>query len=158
MTRTVFIIIILLSSSIFANAQTELWQKQLLQKVNTLRQKGCKCGRKTFPPAPKLTWESRLEQSATSHAVDMYKNKYFEHNSLNGDSYADRIDATGYNWKFSGENIAEGQKDVNEVFKDWFTSRTHCENMMNKDFRNMGAAQVKTYWVQDFGTLLPNKK
>lgn len=156
--KHLLITIVFLLGSFFAKAQTELWQKQLLQKVNDLRQKGCKCGRKTYPAAPKLTWDAQLESSAASHAVDMFKNKYFEHNSLNGKNYSDRIEAAGYHWKSSGENIANGQVNVTDVFNDWKKSTSHCENMMNKDFQNMGAAQVKDYWVQDFGAKFPVKK
>jgi uncharacterized protein YkwD len=155
MIRTLIVTIALLASSIAAQAQTELWQKQILQKVNEIRQKGCKCGRKTYPAVPKLSWNSNLEQSANNHAVDMYKNNYFDHNSLNGASYSERIEAAGYNWKFSGENIAEGQENANEAFSDWLKSTTHCQNMMNKSFKNMGVARCKNYWVQDFGTLFP---
>ena len=158
MIRTFIITIILLVGNISANAQTELWQKQLLQKVNEIRQKGCKCGRKNYPPVPKLTWNNKLEQSANNHAVDMYKNNYFQHNSRNGTNYSQRIEAAGYNWKFSGENIAEGQENANDVFMDWLKSTSHCQNMMNKDFRNIGMANCKTYWVQDFGTLFPIAK
>jgi uncharacterized protein YkwD len=154
MTRT-FMIISTLFISISASAQTELWQKQLLQKVNETRQKGCKCGKKTYPAVPKLTWNNSLEQSANNHAVDMYKNSYFDHSSLNGASYSERIEAAGYNWKFSGENIAEGQENAKDVFLDWLTSPSHCKNMMEKNFKNMGAARCKNYWVQDFGTLFP---
>lgn len=158
MIRTFIITVIVLVGNISANAQTELWQKQLLQKVNEIRQKGCKCGRKNYPAVAKLTWNNKLEQSANNHAVDMYKNNYFQHNSRNGTNYSQRIEAAGYNWKFSGENIAEGQENANDVFLDWFKSTSHCQNMMNKDFKNIGIANCKTYWVQDFGTLFPSVK
>lgn len=133
------------------NAQNA-WQTELLNKVNELRKKGCKCGSKYYPPAVPLVWNAQLELAASNHAIDMTTKNYFSHKSKNGDSFAERIEAVGYNWVRSGENIAYGQASVNEVFLDWKKSPTHCKNMMNKEFREMGLARNGIYWVQDFGT------
>ncbi len=138
-------------------AQNELWQEKILLDVNALRAKGCKCGSKTYPPAPPLTWNNRLELAANHHAADMYKNKYFNHIDLTGKSGAERIDAVGYNWAVYGENIAQGQTSGKEAFIAWRKSPTHCENLMKKDFREMGVSVVGDYWVQEFGTLLKKK-
>lgn len=137
------------------SAQNE-WQQDLLNQVNTLRQKGCKCGSKNYAATTALTWDSKLELAANNHAVDMKTKRYFSHTSRNGKDFAHRIEAAGYRWGRSGENIAEGQPDVNTVFKDWKKSPTHCKNMMSPEFRNMGAARSGDYWVQDFGTLMEN--
>jgi uncharacterized protein YkwD len=125
--------------------------------VNVLRAKGCKCGSVTYPPAPPLTWNNRLELAANHHAADMFKNKYFNHVGLDGRQGAERIDAVGYNWMVYGENIAQGQTSGREAFIAWRKSPTHCENLMKKEFREMGVSVVGDYWVQEFGTLMKKK-
>ena len=59
-----------------------------------------------------------------------------------------------------GENIASGQRTVEEAMASWLDSPGHCANIMNPDFREMGAAyainpqnQNRTaYWTQEFGS------
>jgi uncharacterized protein YkwD len=132
-------------------AQSQKWQKELLDEVNNLRKTGCKCGKKYYPPAPALTWNKLLEQSANNHAADMNNNDYFSHTSQNGQSYAKRIEAAGYVWRACAENIAIGQRNGKEAFAGWRKSPSHCANMMNKSVKEMGAANEGNLWVQDFG-------
>jgi len=68
--------------------------------------------------------------------------------------------AAGYAWSALGENIAAGQSTVEIVVDGWMKSDGHCANLMNANFREIGAACVagnanttyRTYWTQDFGT------
>ena len=125
--------------------------QQLLKLVNQLRKKGCRCGRKRMKSAPTLKMNSLLNQAAQTHAKDMNSKKFFEHRGSNGSSISDRISKTGYDWQAVGENIFWGQVDIQAVFQGWKDSPSHCKNMMNKNFREMGFAKVGDYWVQDFG-------
>ncbi|MDQ3277043.1 MAG: CAP domain-containing protein, partial [Bacteroidota bacterium] len=43
----------------------------LLQMVNDVRKKGCKCGDTYYPAAPILAWNSQLEKAALVHSNDM---------------------------------------------------------------------------------------
>ena len=52
---------------------------ELLTKLNELREKGCTCGIDIIPPAPKVTWNTALEQTAALHAKDMLERNYFSH-------------------------------------------------------------------------------
>ncbi len=151
-TRILFFILCLIP--LFLPAQNEAWKKELLQKVNELRRKGCQCGSQKMPSVGPLQWNTQLELAAEHHATDMFQKHYFDHYDPNGNSYVNRIDAVGYNWKYCGENIAQGQKSVKEVFADWLKSPSHCVNMMGKNFREMGASQVSDYWVQELGKKL----
>jgi uncharacterized protein YkwD len=153
-------IFIFMSFSLFASAQNT-WQVDLLAQVNATRTKGCRCGNKNYAAAPALTWNNILELAANNHAIEMDKKRYFSHTSRNGDGFAERIEAAGYNWERCGENIANGQLTVKEVVLDWFKSASHCKNIMNPEYKEMGVARSSNYWVQDFGTLmkpLPKKK
>ncbi|CAF1546581.1 unnamed protein product, partial [Didymodactylos carnosus] len=92
-----------------------------------------------------------------SAVQDMAKRNYFSHTSKDGRSMEDRIVSAGYKFKgfksFAiGENIAQGQQSIAEVMDGWFKSEGHCKNLMNPDFKEIGVAEYKSYWVQDFGS------
>lgn len=127
-------------------------KKLLLQLVNEVRQKGCKCGTTYYPAAPAIAWNNQLEQAALLHSNDMYANGYFSHASKDGSKAGDRIDGIGYRWKTYGENIAFGYRSEKEVVKGWILSPGHCKNIMSKSFREMGVARVGDYWTQVFAT------
>ena len=132
------------------------FQNEFLNRVNKVRQSGCKCGSTYMPPVKALVWNNYLETSALGHAGDMFRRKYFAHKSLTGKTVKNRIEDAGYILSGTrtyaiGENIAAGQKSIEEVMKSWIKSEGHCKNIMNKDFREIGIAEMNLYWVQDFG-------
>lgn len=124
----------------------------LLLLVNNARKKGCDCGNTYYAPAPALTWNDQLEKAAYTHSRDMFQNKYFSHTGSDGTSSGDRISNAGYDWKWYGENIAEGYPTEKDVVAGWLSSPGHCANIMNKNYREMGIAKVGDYWTQDFGS------
>ena len=130
----------------------------LLARVNQARAAGANCGSDgVFGPAGPVAWNDRLTQAATGHSQDMQANNYFSHNSLDGRTPAQRIDATGYVWSTIGENIAAGQPSVDSVVAAWMASAGHCKNIMTPDFAEMGVACVNggasntyaTYWTME---------
>jgi uncharacterized protein YkwD len=58
-----------------------------------------------------------------------------------------------------GENIALGQLTVDEVMDSWMKSPEHRENILDRDYRDLGVglalgesrAGFRTLWVQTFG-------
>lgn len=124
----------------------------LLQLVNNARKKGCHCGNIYYAPAPALIWNNQLEKAAYDHSRDMFQNKYFSHTGSDGTSSGDRISNAGYNWRWYGENIAEGYPTEKDVVAGWLSSPGHCANIMNKNYKEMGVAKVGDYWTQDFGS------
>ncbi len=124
----------------------------LLQLINDVRKKGCKCGDTWYPAAPALTWNSQLEQAALVHSNDMYANNYFSHAAKDGSKAGNRIDDAGYRWKTYGENIAFGYRSEREVVRGWIRSPGHCKNIMVKGFKEMGVARVGDFWTQVFAT------
>jgi uncharacterized protein YkwD len=139
---------------------SESFKQEVLSRINTLRTKGCNCGNKYMPPVEPLVWNDNLEISAYNHAADMYNHHYFSHYSLDGRRLRDRnIQAgyafAGYQGFRIGENIAQGQRSIREVMRDWANSPDHCKNIMDPSFRDVGLALVNSYWVQDFGVRTP---
>lgn len=53
-----------------------------------------------------LNADSRLQDAASAHSLDMAVNNYFSHTGSDNSTPSERIQAAGYNWNFSGENIA----------------------------------------------------
>jgi len=130
----------------------DTFKNEMLKLVNQLRKDGCRCGRKKMRPVPPVSWNNKLEQAALNHAKDMNANRFFEHEGSNGSSISQRIAKTGYDWRAVSENIYKGNDRARGVFQTWKDSPTHCKNMMDKSYKEMGVARKGLYWVQDFGT------
>jgi uncharacterized protein YkwD len=130
---------------------------EALRLVNARRAAGADCGAGgTFPPAPPVQWNDRLAAAAAGHALDMAEHDYFEHVGLDGRTVGQRVSAEGYNWHTVGENIAAGQRAIAQVVDGWIDSDSHCVNMMDPEFREIGMACAADagstygrYWVLD---------
>ena len=125
----------------------------LLQLVNSYRASGCNCGSEGyFPLTNPLTWNNIIELTAQDHSSDMFKKKFLDHKGSNGSTPGTRLNKRGYNWSTCGENIARGYSTEQAVIEDWIKSPTHCRNIMNPNFKEMGVSKVDKYWTQVFGT------
>lgn len=134
------------------NSPAEIINKnELLNLVNELRSKGCNCGSIAMPPVKKLNWDYQLERAALLHSIDMNTNSYFDHVSIDGSTYADRINGTSYQGSPGGENIAYGYPDEQSVFNGWRNSSGHCLNMMNAGFTDIAVGRSGNYWTMVFG-------
>jgi len=130
----------------------------VLTLVNEARGRPRVCGDRSFAPAPPLAWNDQLAQAALVHSRDMAQRNYFDHVEPGGASVAERATKTGYRWRAVGENIAAGQGSAKQVVAGWLASPGHCENIMSREFAEMGAAYainphsaMEIYWTQAFG-------
>jgi uncharacterized protein YkwD len=123
----------------------------MVDNVNLLRSKGCRCGTDSMPPVPALSWNAQLATAAAAHAKDMYANNYFSHISPQGSSPIQRAQQAGYTGSYVGENIAKGYTTIGDVMLGWQQSEAHCRAMMDTLYKEMGAGRYDTYWVQEFG-------
>jgi uncharacterized protein YkwD len=131
----------------------------MLDKVNAVRRSGFDCGSQgRFGAAGPLSWNSSLARAAEAHASDMAQRAFFSHTGSDGSSPAERVSRTGYPWQLVGENLAYatlGHFDAVRVVEAWLTSPTHCANLLNPEFTQLGAAMVRgelEYWAQVFAT------
>jgi uncharacterized protein YkwD len=159
---TLFTFIVFLSCTA-AYQESNPFKEKFLKQINELRQSGCKCGSTYMPPVAPVIWNNQLELAAFAHASDMAKNNYFSHESKDGRQLRDRVFKVGYNYSgyqsFAiGENIAWGQRSIDEVMKGWIKSENHCKNLMSSNFKEVGIAERNSYWVQDFGGRKPFTK
>ena len=109
-----------------------------------------------------LKLSEKLSQAALVHAKDMAEHHKLDHTGSDKSTVAERVKRQGYPYVMVGENIADGQKDVDEVMATWMESPGHRENIL-AEFTEMGAARVKddegvNYWCVDLGTPIPQLK
>lgn len=149
-------------------------QDEILDAINKARSvaRDCNDGKGLVSAAPALTWNDELYASAYEHSYDLAQSDTFSHygsgtvsdvtgsNNNKASYFNERIRANGYvNYKTIGENIAGGQSSIEEAVKAWIASPTHCTNLMNAEFKEIGVAVVtnnnseyKIYWTQNFGS------
>ncbi|NAS96340.1 hypothetical protein CU664_10000 [Pseudomonas syringae pv. actinidifoliorum] len=130
----------------------------LLAQVNAARAKPRMCGKRPFPSARPLAWNTTLEMAAQGHSQSMASENYFNHRGFDNDSPADRARAAGYGGRQIGENIAAGQSSASKAMASWLASPGHCANLMNPMFTEMGTAYATgsntdygIYWTMLFG-------
>ncbi|OBS36428.1 CAP domain-containing protein [Pseudomonas syringae] len=132
--------------------------RALLSQVNAARAKPRMCGKRPFPSARPLSWNTTLETAAQEHSQSMASENYFTHRGFDNDSPADRARAAGYGGRQIGENIAAGQSTASKAMASWLASPGHCANLMNPMFTEVGAAYATAtnadygvYWTMLFG-------
>lgn len=137
------------------------WQaegQKLLEQVNRARSQSRLCGSETFAAAPVLVWNATLGEVALSHSRAMANGNFFSHKDRDGRTPGDRAELAGYAGMQIAENIAAGQGDVQRVVAGWLASAGHCANLMNPQWRDLGAAyavdprsDAGIYWTALFG-------
>jgi uncharacterized protein YkwD len=99
-----------------------------------------------------------LDKVAQAHADDMFARRYYAHDTPEGKTVMDRIQAKGYRARFSGENIARGQYSIDEVMDAWLQSEKHREHLLSPTYPDVGFGLAfgkspegyTILWVQDF--------
>lgn len=122
--------------------------RAVLSLLNKARANGAECGDK----ARLLSWNTKLAESAIKHATDMADGGFLAHTGSDGSSAQDRLERVDYNWIAYGENISHGQDSPQEAVSEWLDSQAHCKNIMNPDFKEIGAAKVGEFWIVIFGS------
>lgn len=101
-----------------------------------------------------------LNMSAKKKLDDMFKNEYFEHDSLIGVGVGDLGKEAGYEYILIGENLAMGNfKNDKAILEAWMNSPGHRANILNDKYSDIGVAvgqgifKGQNVWlaVQHFG-------
>lgn len=131
--------------------------RALLERVNEARSQPRQCGDRDFDATEPLAWSCKLEDAARAHSEDMADREFFSHTGPGGVQPGQRVRGISYSWLAVGENIAAGQKSVDQVVDRWLESPGHCANIMNNEFTETGAARVEApgskyspFWTQVF--------
>jgi len=122
-----------------------------LESVNSVRAEGCNCRPPFFHSTTPLRWNDTLAMAAKAHSMDMDAKKFFRHRGSDGSNHVTRAIRQGYNSKNVGENIYHGGRNDQRAFEAWMESPSHCANIMNPQFTEIGVAREGDYWTMVLG-------
>jgi uncharacterized protein YkwD len=88
-----------------------------------------------------LVWDERLVPVARSHSEEMFKLKYFSHESPVSGSPFDRLKAAGITYSRAGENLAYAQS-VSVAHRALMDSPGHRENILRPEFTRIGIGVI----------------
>jgi hypothetical protein len=136
------------SSTAFAQVCPTAWERQVVALYNQER---------ADADLPPLIMDVRLFQSARGHSEDMATNDYFDHVSLDGTTFDERIVAAGYPSPRS-ENIAAGYSSPTSVVAAWMASSGHRANILDSTAKHVGIGYAfdadstyGRYWTANMG-------
>src|SRR4030065_255642 len=112
---------------------TDINMPALYQLVNEQRQNN------NLPP---LTYNEKLAQAAYGKAQDMFTKNYWAHYAPDGATPWNFILASGYQYEYAGENLAKNFLFSQNVLDAWMASPSHRENILRKDYNEVGFAIV----------------
>ena len=116
---------------------------------------------------PTLTASPLLTRAAQMKADDMAAKSYYAHVSPDGTIPPAWLSRVGYKYQIMGENLVIDRDNASEVVSAWMGSEAHRENILNRQFTEIGVGvangtyqgQETTYVVQMFakpyGTAAP---
>lgn len=125
------------------------WAEQVVSLVNAER---------TSQGLAPLSQVSELMQSAALHSQDMATHDFMSHTGSDGSDPGDRMRRAGYDWYTYGENVAAGYGSPASVVAGWMGSSGHRANILDSDFRDVGAGYAYSststyghYWTLNLG-------
>jgi len=135
--------------------------QSMLSVINDVRSEARTCRDDLLPSQPAVRWRESLATIAQLHSMDMARQGYFSHNSLDGTTMGERV-FPYWTGNYVGENIAasSGQLSDAAVVQAWLDSPPHCELLMDPDMTHAGVGVgVNTengytyhyFWTLDFG-------
>lgn len=135
---------------------TSIYQQELIRLTNQEREK---------QGLPALTENSTLNQASQLKAADMFLKDYWAHVAPDGVTPWYWFEESGYIYVMAGENLAKDFNTSAGVVRGWLNSPTHRDNLLNKNFTEIGMAVVNgklqgeetTLVVQLFGTPIPTQ-
>ena len=88
-----------------------------------------------------LAWDDRLVPVARAHSEEMFKLKYFSHQSPVSGTPFDRLKAAGITYRGAGENLAYAQS-VTIAHRGLMQSQGHRENILRPEFTRIGIGVI----------------
>jgi uncharacterized protein YkwD len=88
-----------------------------------------------------LVWDDRLVPVARAHSEEMFKLKYFSHQSPVAGTPFDRLKGAGITYQRAGENLAYAQS-VTIAHRGLMQSEGHRENILRPEFTRIGIGVI----------------
>lgn len=85
----------------------------------------------------------KLVAAAQAKADDMAAKGYFAHETPEGYDSWHWFKQVEYDYAYAGENLAVDFSESNDVEKAWMASPTHRDNILNKNYTEIGIAMAK---------------
>jgi uncharacterized protein YkwD len=148
------------SSAVEPCAADDATPLAVVERLNALRSASdAQCASALTVRAPQtLAWEARLAASAHEQAVDLALQDRLSHTDSRQRSFGTRLRSVGYLASGAGENLAAGQSSLDDTLAAWLASPSHCKNLMQPEFRDVGLACVQRpgsryerFWVAHLG-------
>lgn len=129
---------------------TEITIEQLLYETNKMR---------TENGLLTLSFDEELSKAAKNKAQDMFSHNYWAHNAPDGTTPWVFIKEANYIYAYAGENLAKDFSDSEDIVQAWMDSPRHRDNVLSKNYADIGFAVVSgklngketTLVVQMFG-------
>jgi hypothetical protein len=86
--------------------------------------------------------DALLTSAAYAKANNMLNEQYWDHFGPNGESPWQFIKASGYSYIYAGENLGKGFTTSEGLHQAWMASPTHKENIIGKNYKDIGIAIV----------------
>lgn len=112
---------------------TDISFEKLLQLTNQEREKN------QLPP---LQYNEQLSRAANQKGKDMFAKNYWAHRSPDGRTPWDFILNANYKYEYAGENLAKNFLFSQAVIDAWMNSPTHRDNVLKKEYSEVGFAIV----------------
>ncbi|HEX7154525.1 MAG TPA: CAP domain-containing protein [Thermoanaerobaculia bacterium] len=87
-----------------------------------------------------LRLNSKLSLAAEDRVDDMVAKRYFDHVSPDGINPFTWVEKRGYRYRAIGENLATGFNSADAVVGNWMRSPGHRQNILTKNFDEIGIA------------------
>ena len=100
-----------------------------------------------------ISLDEDLSYAATLKVEDMFDRQYFAHDTPTGESPWYWVLEAGYDYKYSGENLAIHFESASSQHRAWMESPLHRKNILNENYRDIGVA-IKTDIFQDKETTI----
>ncbi|MBW6410554.1 CAP domain-containing protein [Clostridium weizhouense] len=89
-----------------------------------------------------LSMDNTLLQVARYKSNHMIQYNYFDHINPDGTKWTNWLQAIGYKYTATAENIAYNTYDPVELFNQWWNSEGHRKNMMSPSYTKVGVGVI----------------
>ena len=154
-------VVITVEAPVDADTTTGATLQSMLSHINAARTVDRNCGSTAYPAQPPLEWSASLAEIAMIHSMDMARQGYFAHTSLDGTTMGERV-FPYWSGNRVGENIAASSDNRSDaaIVGLWLDSPGHCALIMDPDFTHAGIGvghdpengyDFHHFWTLDFG-------
>lgn len=98
----------------------------------------------------KLQPDKQVDEVAFLHSKDMAERNYFSHDTPEGKTVGDRLQAKQIYYRVSAENIAFNLSDGPDVSEGWLNSEDHRKAVLEPTFTTLGVGVYEKYYTQNF--------